>query len=130
MVGQCRPCYSHPEIPEAHYWYRQPLGCRPSCIASGRNEPGDSDATEKVGFRSSTNFGLKLQGVEEGTAYGSPALIVGGKMFACIPTNKQAEPDSLVVRMSFLERDLGSMPSRTSTTLSRTTKAIRARSRE
>ena len=51
-------------------------------------------------------LGLKLPGVEEGTAYGSPALMVGGKMFACIPTNKQAEPDSLVVRMSFLERDL------------------------
>ena len=51
-------------------------------------------------------FGLKLPNVEEGTSFGSPALKVGGTMFACIPTNKQAEPDSIVVRLSFTERDL------------------------
>ena len=51
-------------------------------------------------------FGLQLPNVEEGTSFGSPALKVGGTMFACIPTNKQAEPDSIVVRLSFTERDL------------------------
>lgn len=50
--------------------------------------------------------GLTLPNVTEGTAYGSPALQVGGTMFVCIPTNKAAEPDSLVVRLSFTERDL------------------------
>jgi hypothetical protein len=47
-----------------------------------------------------------LADVEVGTAYGTPALKVNGKMFACIPTNRAAEPNSLAVRMSFLERDL------------------------
>ncbi len=51
-------------------------------------------------------LGLTLDGVEEGTSYGSPALKVRGKMFACIATDKSAEPDTLAVRVSFLERDL------------------------
>ena len=51
-------------------------------------------------------LGLKLPNVEEGTSFGAPALKVDGTMFACIPTNKQAEPDSIVVRLSFTERDL------------------------
>ncbi len=49
---------------------------------------------------------LALDGVEEGTSYGFPALKVRGKMFACIAIDKSAEPDTLAVRMSFLERDL------------------------
>ena len=51
-------------------------------------------------------FGLALADVEEGTSFGAPALKVGGAMFTCIPTNKAAEPDSLLVRLSFTERDL------------------------
>jgi len=51
-------------------------------------------------------FGLQLPNVDEGTSFGSPALKVAGTMFACIPTNKQAEPDSIVVRLTFTERDL------------------------
>ena len=46
-----------------------------------------------------------LPRVEEGTTYGSPALKVAGKMFACIPTHRSAEPDSLVVRIDFAQRD-------------------------
>jgi len=51
-------------------------------------------------------LGLELSGAEEGTAYGSPALKVRGKMFACIASHRSAEPNTLAVRMSFLERDL------------------------
>lgn len=51
-------------------------------------------------------LGRQLPNVEEGTAYGSPALKVRGKMFACIPVHRSAEPNSLAVRMSFVERDL------------------------
>ena len=51
-------------------------------------------------------LGLRLEGAEEGTSYGSPALKVGDQAFASIPTNKAAEPDSIVVRLSFTERDL------------------------
>ncbi|HEY2379114.1 MAG TPA: MmcQ/YjbR family DNA-binding protein [Gemmatimonadaceae bacterium] len=51
-------------------------------------------------------LGLALSDVEESTSFGAPALKVGGTMFTCIPTNKSAEPDSLLVRLSFTERDL------------------------
>jgi len=58
------------------------------------------------GFARVRRIGLTLADVEEGTSYGAPALFTGRTMFACIPTNKSAEPGSIVVRMSFLERDL------------------------
>lgn len=51
-------------------------------------------------------LGLRLEGTEEGTSYGAPALKVGGKAFVSIPTNKAAEAGSIVVRLSFTERDL------------------------
>jgi len=40
-----------------------------------------------------------MAGVEESTAYGSPALKLRGEMVACIPTHKSAEPGSLAVRI-------------------------------
>ncbi len=43
--------------------------------------------------------GAKLPGVVRSTAYGSPALKVGGKLMACVPINKSAEPGSLMVRV-------------------------------
>lgn len=51
-------------------------------------------------------LGLRLPDAEEATSWGVPALKVRGKMFACIPTNRQAEPESVVFRLSFTERDL------------------------
>lgn len=50
-------------------------------------------------------MGLALPDVEEGTAYGSPALKLHGQLLACIPTNKAAEPNSVVVRIDFAQRD-------------------------
>jgi predicted metal-dependent hydrolase len=58
--------------------------------------------------RSTTNFdtvrkiGLALPGVEESTAYGS--LKVHGKLLACAPAHRSAEPGSLVVRVDFDDR--------------------------
>lgn len=49
--------------------------------------------------------GLALKDVEAGIAWGSPALKVRGTMFACIPTNKQAEKDSVVFRLDIAQRD-------------------------
>lgn len=49
-------------------------------------------------------IGLKLPGVEESTAYGAPALKLHGQLLACIPSNRSAEPDSLVVRVDFDDR--------------------------
>ena len=42
--------------------------------------------------------------VEEATSWGAPAWKTGGKMFACAPTNRSAEPGSLVVRIAFDRR--------------------------
>ena len=60
---------------------------------------------KKIGFDTVRRLGLALPNVEEGTVYGSPALKVGGKMFACIAIHSSAEPDSLAVRMEFDQRD-------------------------
>ena len=49
-------------------------------------------------------IGLALPGVEESTAYGSPALKVRGKLLACVPSHRSAEPGSLVVRIDFDDR--------------------------
>ena len=38
--------------------------------------------------------------------YGAPALKLGKRLIACIATNKAAEPDTLVVRTDFEQRDL------------------------
>ena len=62
-------------------------------------------ARKKTSFDLVRELGLALPGVEVGTTYGSPALKVGGKMFACIAIHRSAEPDSLGIRMGFRERD-------------------------
>ena len=56
-------------------------------------------------FATVRQLGLRLPDVEESTSYGEPSLKVGGQMFACIASNKQAEPDTLVVRLDFDQRD-------------------------
>jgi hypothetical protein len=58
-----------------------------------------------VTFDTVRDVGLTLPGVEAATSWGAPALKVGGKMFACGATHKSAEPNTLVVRMPFEERD-------------------------
>ena len=55
-------------------------------------------------FNTVREIGLALPGVEEGTAYGSPALKVHGKLLACLPAHRSAEPGSLVVRVDFDDR--------------------------
>jgi hypothetical protein len=46
-----------------------------------------------------------LPGVEEGTAWGVPAIKLRGRLVACMASNKAAEPNTLVVRVSFDQRD-------------------------
>ena len=55
-------------------------------------------------FDTVRSIGLALPGVEESTAYGQPALKVRGKLLACVPANRSAEPDSLVVLVDFDDR--------------------------
>jgi hypothetical protein len=61
--------------------------------------------TKKITFDTVRAIGLALPDVEAGTAYGSPALKVRGKMFACIAVHKSAEPETLVLRLDFDQRD-------------------------
>ena len=57
-----------------------------------------------IDFETVRQIGLELPGVEASTAYGFPALKVRGKLLACLPANRSAEPDSIVVRVSFDDR--------------------------
>ena len=57
-----------------------------------------------INFDTVRKIGLALPGVEEGTAFGSPALKVRGKLLACVPTHRSAEPGSLLIRIDFEER--------------------------
>ena len=60
---------------------------------------------KKITFAAVRKMGLALPDVEESTMYGAPALKLHGSMFACVPSHKSAEPDSLVVRIDFDQRD-------------------------
>ena len=57
-----------------------------------------------IDFDTVKNIGLALPGVEEGTAYGVPALKVHGKLLACVPAHPSAEPGSIVVRVDAHDR--------------------------
>jgi hypothetical protein len=57
-----------------------------------------------INFDTVRNIGLSLPGVQDGTAYGVPAIKVHGELLACIPSNRSAEPGSLVVRVSYADR--------------------------
>lgn len=57
-----------------------------------------------INFDTVRSIGLALPGVEESTAYGQPALKVRGKLLACVPSHRSAEPNSLVVLVDFDDR--------------------------
>ena len=57
-----------------------------------------------IDFDTVQKIGLALPGVEASTAYGAPALKVRGKLMACVPTHRSAEPNSLVLRVGFDDR--------------------------
>jgi hypothetical protein len=56
-------------------------------------------------FNAVQKIALALPGVEAATAYGSPAVKIDNDLLACIATNKAAEPNTLVVLISFEDRD-------------------------
>jgi hypothetical protein len=58
-----------------------------------------------LSFADVRKIGLALEGVEEGTAYGAFCLKVNKKMIACKAINKDAEPNSLMIRMPIDQRD-------------------------
>jgi hypothetical protein len=46
-----------------------------------------------------------LPDVEEGTSWGVPSIKLRGRLLACMASNKAAEPNTLVVCVSFDQRD-------------------------
>jgi hypothetical protein len=58
-----------------------------------------------ITFETVRQLASDLEGVEVGTTYGTPALRVRGKVFACIANHRSAEPDTLVAVIGFDERD-------------------------
>jgi len=58
----------------------------------------------KIDFDTVRRIALSLPDVEESTIYRSPALKVRGKLLACIPIHKSAEPGSVAVRIGFDRR--------------------------
>lgn len=59
---------------------------------------------KKIDFDTVRSMALGMSDVEESTTYGSPALKVRGKLLACIPVHKSAEPDSVAVCIDFARR--------------------------
>jgi hypothetical protein len=59
----------------------------------------------KTTFDTVRKIGSAIPGVEESTGTRGTSLTAGGKMIACPATNKSAEPNSLVVRIDFDQRD-------------------------
>ena len=55
----------------------------------------------RIDFDTVRRIALGLPDVEESTIYRSPAFKIRGKLLACIPIHKSAEPGSLAVRIDF-----------------------------
>ncbi len=82
-------------------------GSRTSKKAAGKSsklKTSKKRGSSTIDFDTVRKIGLALPGVEESTAYGSPALKVRGKLMACVPTHRSAEPGSLMVRVGFDDR--------------------------
>ena len=58
-----------------------------------------------IGFANVEAIARTLPDVEVTTAWGQPALKVRGKMFACLASHRSTEPNTLVVKMDFPDRD-------------------------
>src|SRR5919197_3832291 len=58
-----------------------------------------------ITFDEVRRIAAEFPGVEEGTAWGVPALKLRGRFLACMASHKSAEPNTLVVRLDFDQRD-------------------------
>jgi hypothetical protein len=57
-------------------------------------------------FATVCTIGRRIRGVEVGRYWGGAALVHHTRLVACMATNKQAEPNTLVVRVAEADRDL------------------------
>jgi len=58
-----------------------------------------------VGFDRVRRLARRMPGVEDGLAWGVPALRADGKMMCCTAAHRDAEPNTLVVMVPFEQRD-------------------------
>jgi hypothetical protein len=68
--------------------------------------PTAKRASKRLTFDRVQKLGVKLPGVVVDKYFGMPALKLDGQMLACMASHKSAEPNTLVVRIDFFERDL------------------------
>lgn len=61
--------------------------------------------SKPLDFAAVFEIGLALPDVAASTSYGKEALRIGKQLLACRAIHKSAEPDSLMVRMPFADRD-------------------------
>ena len=62
-------------------------------------------AASRITYETVRKIALELPGVEESTSYGQASLKVNGKILTCMAMNKSVEPGTLVIRVSFEQRD-------------------------
>ena len=67
--------------------------------------PDPISIMQSIDFKKVRAAAAGLADVEEVTSWGAPALKVRGKMFVCQAINKEAEANTLAVRMDFAQRD-------------------------
>jgi hypothetical protein len=60
---------------------------------------------KSVSFDAVCELALAWPDVEQSTSYGATSFKVRGKMIACQAISKSAEPNSLVVKIPFAQRD-------------------------
>jgi len=71
---------------------------------TGSHTGGMPPSKTAIGFETVRALGLAMPDVDAGTTFGSPALKVHGRMFACLATHKSAEPHTLVASVGFDRR--------------------------
>ena len=94
-LGAHAPTFSTEDLSQ------QPCLEKVGILADNRTRPMP---TSRTNFDAVRKIGVALPGVEASTAYGSPALKIRGKLLACVPIHRSAEPGSLVVRIDFESR--------------------------
>ena len=67
-------------------------------------------AHEEMSLDSVREIALSLPDVQDATTARAFALKLGGRLLACQPTHKSAEPNSLMVRTPINERDVVVIP--------------------
>lgn len=71
---------------------------------TGDNQARGRLTMTMLSFNTVRRLALSLPDVVDGTAYGAPALKLGGKLLACIPVNQTAEANSIAVRIDLEQR--------------------------